>query len=77
MYMEVVFAESSRKHGILNEDVLHVLENTIQVDYHDEGFTMFIGPDRAGNLLEVGTVEAESSVFVVIHAQQARPNKLR
>lgn len=45
--------------------------------YHDEGFSLHIGPARAGNLLEVGTVDAEDAAAVVVHALFARPNKIR
>jgi hypothetical protein len=61
---------------VTDEDMLHAFRNAIQVTYHDEGFTLHIGPDRAGNLLEVGTVEAEDAV-VVVHAMFAHPDKIR
>jgi hypothetical protein len=61
---------------VTDEDMLHAFSNAIQVTYHDEGFTLHIGPDRAGNLLEVGTVDAEGAV-VIVHAMFARPDKIR
>ncbi len=72
----VVRAESAHKHGVTDEDMLHAFRNAIQVTYHDEGFTLRIGPDPAGNLLEVGTVDAEDAV-VIVHAMCARPKKIR
>ena len=55
-------AESARKHGVGDADMLHAWRNPIKVTYHDDGFTMIIGPDRVANLLEVGTVEATDGI---------------
>ncbi len=41
-----------------------------------DGLVMFIGPDRAGNLLEVGVVEWYEAIAVV-HAMRARPRFMR
>jgi hypothetical protein len=54
-----VIAGSARKHGIADEDMLHAWRNQIGAKYYDDGFTMVIGPDRAGSLREVGTVDAD------------------
>lgn len=35
------------------------------------GFVMWVGPDQAGNLLEVGVVE-EDEIEYVVHAMPAR-----
>jgi hypothetical protein len=67
-----VIAPGARKHGVADEDILHAWRNPITVTYHDDGFTMIIGPDRAANLLEIGIVEAEDGI-VIIHAMPARP----
>jgi hypothetical protein len=37
---------------------------------------MFIGPDRAGNLYEIGVVGTDEGP-IVVHAMQARPKYLR
>jgi hypothetical protein len=66
----------ARKHGVTDETILHAFNNPILVEDLDEGFTMFIGPDQAGNLYEIGVVESDDGP-VVVHAMQARPKYLR
>jgi hypothetical protein len=46
------------------------------VDELDDGFTMFIGPDQTGNLLEVGVVDSNDGP-IVVHAMAARAKYLR
>jgi hypothetical protein len=73
--MDPVILDSSRKHGIEGEDMLHAYRNPIRVfDLGDA--VMLIGADRSGRLLEIGVAEAEGVVFVV-HAMPARPKFLR
>ncbi len=67
--------ESARKHGIADEDMLHVVRNFIRIAQRDE-FTMLIGPARDGQLLEVGVLDAGSDDPVVIHAMPVRPDFL-
>jgi hypothetical protein len=69
-----VIAPSARKHGVADEDILHAWRNPVTVTYHDEGFTMITGPDRAANLLEIGIIEASDGI-VIIHAMRARTVK--
>ena len=42
----------------------------------NEGMVMYIGPDRAGNPLEVGVAEGHGELAIV-HAMRARPKFLR
>lgn len=42
----------------------------------DDGLTMLIGPDHAGNLYEIGVVESVDGP-VIVHAMPARPKFLR
>lgn len=73
--MDPVIADSARKHGVADEDMLHALRNPIRVDYLDEGRTMFIGPRRDGNRqLEVGVADGDPPV--IIHADRARAKYL-
>jgi hypothetical protein len=46
--------------------------NPILVEDLDEGMTMVIGPDHAGNLYEIGVVGSDEGP-VVVHAMRARP----
>lgn len=68
--------ESARKHGVSDETILHAFNNPILAEDFDEGMTMFIGPDRAGNLYEIGVVSTDEGP-IVVHAMKARPKYLR
>jgi hypothetical protein len=68
--------DSARKHGVSDETILHAFNNPILVEDLDERMTMFIGPDHAGNLYEIGVVSTDEGP-IVVHAMQARPNYLR
>jgi hypothetical protein len=61
---------SARKHGIADEDILHAIEHAIvvvDIDEDEDELVLHLGPDAAGNLLEV--IERSS---VVIHAMTMR-----
>jgi hypothetical protein len=63
---------SARKHGISDEDMRHALRHHMQAFPGDEvDFTMFIGPSRTGELLEVGVV-ARNDQARIVHAMPAR-----
>jgi hypothetical protein len=71
-----VILESARKHGKTNDDILHAWNNAlgfydIEAD-HEPPKSLAIGPDLAGNLLEVIYLELERA-DVVIHAMTLQP----
>lgn len=69
-------APSARKHGVPDDTMLHAFNNPMRTEDLDEGLTMLIGPDRAGNLYEIGIVDTSDGP-VIIHAMAARPKYLR
>jgi hypothetical protein len=71
-----LIATSARRHHIRDDDMIHAFNHPILVDELDDGFTMFIGPDQAGNLLEVGVVDSDDGP-IVVHAMAARAKYLR
>ncbi|HSP38258.1 MAG TPA: hypothetical protein VLR26_10950 [Frankiaceae bacterium] len=73
---EPVIAPSARKHGIRDDQMRHALEYPVRLFEMDEGFTMLIGPDATGRLLEIGVVEGDSAL-VIVHAMPARKSFLR
>ena len=73
---EPLIAESARKHGFQDHDILHAFDNPILAEDLDDGFTMLVGPDHSGNLLEVGVVDSVDGP-VIIHAMTARKRYLR
>jgi hypothetical protein len=56
--------ESARKHG-----VEHAL---VAADEDDTGKVLYLGPDRAGNLLEIVTVRRDDDTEIVIRAMSMR-----
>jgi hypothetical protein len=64
------------RHGIADVDSIHAW--AFAVDAYDlgEGLVVYIGPDRAGNLLEVGVADWHDELTIV-HARRARPRFLR
>lgn len=71
-----LIADSARKHGIHDDDMLHAFNHPILVDDLDDGFVIFLGADTTGNLLEVGVVDTTDGP-IIVHAMQARPKFLR
>jgi hypothetical protein len=74
--VEPIIAESARKHGVSDEDMLHAYAHPIRVFELDEGFTMIIGANLAAIIFEVGLVDGESAP-VIVHAMKAREKFLR
>ena len=71
-----LITSSAHKHHIHDDDILHAFDNPIFADDLDEGLAMFIGPDRVGNLLEIGVIDSAEGP-IVIHAMTARAKYLR
>lgn len=68
---------SSYKHGIDDDAIRHALDHAITViDLEpdaDPPKVLAIGPDHAGNLLEIIWLELADEVNLVIHAMPLRP----
>ena len=71
-----LIANSARKHGIHDDDMLHAFNHPMSVEDLDVGFVMFVGADVAGNLLEIGVVDSTDGP-IIVHAMTARPKYLR
>jgi hypothetical protein len=71
-----IVRQSADRHGVTADDALHAW--AFAVDAYDvgEGMIMYVGPDRAGRLLEIGVVQWHDEVAIV-HAMPARPRSLR
>jgi hypothetical protein len=76
-YCDVEIHRSAYKHGIDADTILHVLDHALTViDLEleaDPPKVLAIGPDRAGNLLEIIWLELANDVNLVIHAMPLRP----
>ncbi len=64
---------SARKHGISDDDIRHSFNNALSaiVTPHQPDFTMIVGADSKGQLLEIGVLAADDNDYV-IHAMRAR-----
>lgn len=61
-----------RRHGIEDEDILHAVEQALAAGEQDDGKALYLGPDRAANLLEVVAVTRDDESEIVIHAMRMR-----
>ena len=67
---------SARKRGVADEDILHALRNALAAfETDDPAVTMFIGPSRSAQILEIGVV-VDTEGVAIIHAMEARPKFL-
>jgi hypothetical protein len=68
-------APSALRRGVSEETIVHAFNNPIRSEDIDEGVTMLVGSDAAGNLYEVGVVSSNEGP-VVVHAMPARAKYL-
>lgn len=59
---------TARAHGIADADTLHAIGHALVIVEQDDERDLYIGPDRAGNLLEVVTVRRVRRRALVIHS---------
>lgn len=69
--------ESARKHGIADADTAHAITHHLYVgDIADNERSpwrvLYLGPDRAGNLLEIVVIERDDGTELVIHTMRMR-----
>ena len=68
---------TARKHSIADQDILHAVEHALAgyaLEERDDEprRTLLLGPDRAGNLLEVVVLELDNGSRLAIHAMRMR-----
>lgn len=68
----VEIRDSARKHGIDDEEIEHAVVHALVVAELDGDKTLYLGPDRASNLLEVVAVTRMNQAPLVIHAMAMR-----
>jgi hypothetical protein len=71
--------DSARKHGVADPDILHALDHALAIEDagEDPDRWLLIGPDPAGNLLEVVVLIAAEGTQIVIHAMPMRDKYAR
>lgn len=71
--------QAARKHGIADEDIRHAVEQAVVGYALEQGDgeprrSLLLGPDRAGNLLEIVALELDDGDRIAIHAMRMRPS---
>lgn len=71
-------ATSAYRHGISDEEIRHALRNFIAAaaDPGDDDVTLFLGPDPAVRLIEVGVLSTDEGPLI-IHAMPARTGRFQ
>jgi hypothetical protein len=69
--------DSARRHGIADPDIEHAISNAmaagpVETNVDQIDGVLYIGPDRAGRMLEVVTVEDIEDGEVAVHAMKLR-----
>lgn len=70
------FHSSASRHDVAEEDVVHALAHAlVEFDLDDDSPTrrLVLGPDGAGNLLEIVVLRFDDDREMVIHAMRMRP----
>lgn len=55
-----------------DEDIVHAVKHALAAGEDESGKVLYLGPDRAGNLLEVVAVVRDDDSELVIHAMRMR-----
>ncbi len=65
---------SARKHGVADADIRHATDHALAIEDvgEDPDRWFVIGPDRAGNLLEVVVLVTIEDAQLAIHAMRMR-----
>jgi hypothetical protein len=67
--------DSARKHGVVDEDIHHAIDQALAIEDagEDPDRWLVIGPDRAGNLVEVVVITTVEGTLLAIHEMAMRP----
>jgi hypothetical protein len=70
----LVFRMSSFKHGVAPDAIAHAVDNWMfwQDNFNETANVLILGPDQAGNILEI-LAEPFGVSLTVFHAMKARP----
>jgi hypothetical protein len=69
--------DSARKHGVAAADIAHAITHYLYAGQVGDELeapwrVLYLGPDRAGNLLEVAVIERDDGSELAIHAMKMR-----
>ena len=71
--------DSAHRHDVAVEDMLHAVEHSVAVEDlgEDPDRWLVLGPDTAGNLLELIVLLNQEGDEIIIHAMSMRPKYRR
>jgi len=71
---QVEIHDSARKHGVADHDIVHAIDHALAIEDagDDPDRWLLIGPDTAGNLLELVVLVTAEGTKIVIHAMPMR-----
>ncbi len=69
------FHEAARKHGVADPDIAHAIDHALAIEDagEDPDRWLVLGPDRAGNPLELVVLITSEGGQLAIHAMPMRP----
>ena len=80
-YAELEIHETALKHGVSTLDIHHACAQAIAAFEIDQGSfetkILMVGPDSAGNILEVIGLEIDNKPLLIIHAMKLRKSMIR
>jgi len=80
-YAELQIHETALKHGCSEPDIQHAYKNSTDIfELDQESFEtklLIIGPDSAGNLLEIIGLEKDDQNLLIIHAMKIRKSIIK
>ncbi len=68
---------SARKHGVADEDIHHAYGHALREVERDEDRWLVLGPDRAGNIIELIVYVTDQGQERAIHAMRATKENLK
>ena len=71
--------DSARKHGVADQEIVHAIDHALAIEDagEDPDRWLLIGPDTAGNPLEVVVLITAEATQIVIHAMPMRDKYAR
>lgn len=70
--MKLGIYTSARRHGVADADIRHAVMHALVAAEDEEARVLYLGPDRAANMLEIVTIMREDGTEVAIHAMRMR-----
>jgi hypothetical protein len=64
---------AARRHDIADEDIEHAVSHAMVIEAQNDETTLYLGPARSADLLEIVTVTRDGDAELAIHAMRMRP----